>query len=112
MRLMSLLKCLTKRTLYAYADVRAQNPDLLMIIYDLKNKIKLIEKEKNVNTKFDKSETSGALIYVTPLPKHIAVKAKNSVESSNSVRRPQSKDIKSKNRVLNNTNAKSSTAHV
>ncbi|GJT57876.1 retrovirus-related pol polyprotein from transposon TNT 1-94 [Tanacetum coccineum] len=35
-----------------------------------------------------------------------------SVESSNSVRIPKSKDTKSKNRVLKNTNAKSSTAHV
>ncbi|GKB65850.1 hypothetical protein Tco_0927262 [Tanacetum coccineum] len=34
------------------------------------------------------------------------------VESSNSVRRPQSKDTKSKNKVLKNTNAKSSSAHV
>nr|GEV51750.1 hypothetical protein [Tanacetum cinerariifolium] len=34
------------------------------------------------------------------------------VESSNSVRRPKSKDTKSKNRVLKNTNAKSSTEHV
>ncbi|GKD43724.1 retrovirus-related pol polyprotein from transposon TNT 1-94 [Tanacetum coccineum] len=34
------------------------------------------------------------------------------VENSNSVRRPTSKDTKSKNRVLKNTNAKSSTAHV
>nr|GEV58514.1 hypothetical protein [Tanacetum cinerariifolium] len=35
-----------------------------------------------------------------------------SVESSNSVRRPNSKDTKSKNRVLKNTNAKSLIAHV
>ncbi|GJX60421.1 hypothetical protein Tco_0291811, partial [Tanacetum coccineum] len=34
------------------------------------------------------------------------------VESSNSVRRPKSKDTKSKNRVLKNTNDKSSSAHV
>ncbi|GJQ93065.1 retrovirus-related pol polyprotein from transposon TNT 1-94 [Tanacetum coccineum] len=34
------------------------------------------------------------------------------VESSNSVRRSKSKDTKSKNRVLNNTNDKSSSAHV
>ncbi|GJW42634.1 retrovirus-related pol polyprotein from transposon TNT 1-94 [Tanacetum coccineum] len=34
------------------------------------------------------------------------------VESSNSVRRPQSKDTKSKNRVLKNTNVKRSSAHV
>ncbi|GJY16241.1 hypothetical protein Tco_0386663 [Tanacetum coccineum] len=34
------------------------------------------------------------------------------VESSNSVRRPQSKDTKSKNKVLKNTNVKRSSAHV
>ncbi|GJZ72229.1 hypothetical protein Tco_0636080 [Tanacetum coccineum] len=37
---------------------------------------------------------------------------KESVESSNSVRRPKSKDTKSKNRVLKNTNDKSSSAYV
>ncbi|GJV40224.1 retrovirus-related pol polyprotein from transposon TNT 1-94 [Tanacetum coccineum] len=113
---------------YAYDDVRSQNQDLLMTISELKNKIKTIEKGKNVNTKFDKSETSGTLLCVTPLPKNIAVKAKKvlntkvnidrskpvtshsiptnkqSVESFNSVRRPQSKDIKLKDRVLKNTN--------
>ncbi|GJU00673.1 retrovirus-related pol polyprotein from transposon TNT 1-94 [Tanacetum coccineum] len=129
-----------KQKTYAYADVRSQNQDLLMTISKLKNKIKTIEKGKNVNTKFDKSETSGTLLCVTPLPKNIAVKAKKvsntkvnadrskpvtshsipkneqsqkqSVESSNSVRRPKSKDTKSKNRVLKNTNDKSSSVHV
>ncbi|GJW72132.1 putative ribonuclease H-like domain-containing protein [Tanacetum coccineum] len=38
--------------------------------------------------------------------------AEESIESSNSVRRPQSKDTKLKNRVLKNTNAKSSSAYV
>ncbi|GKC68264.1 retrovirus-related pol polyprotein from transposon TNT 1-94 [Tanacetum coccineum] len=61
---------------YAYADVRSQNQDLLMTISELKNKIKTIEKGKNVNTKFDKSETLGTLLCVTPLPKNIAVTAK------------------------------------
>ncbi|GJS81147.1 retrovirus-related pol polyprotein from transposon TNT 1-94 [Tanacetum coccineum] len=121
---------------YAYADVRSQNQDLLMTISELKNKIKTIEKGKNVNTKFDKSETSGTLLCVTPLPKNIVVKAKKmsntkvnadrskpvtshsipknkqSVESSNSVRRSKSKDTKSKDRVLKNTNDKRSSAHV
>ncbi|GJW93140.1 hypothetical protein Tco_0172812 [Tanacetum coccineum] len=157
---------------YAYADVRAQNQDLLITIYELKNKLKNVDKGKNVNTKFDKSETSGTLLCVTPLPKNIAVKVKKvpnskvnadrsklvtsyptpkneqsrtqnknvlargmyritktetqtpnsktninvsnytGVESSNSVRRPKSMDTKSKNKVLKNTNAKSSTAHV
>ncbi|GKA68325.1 retrovirus-related pol polyprotein from transposon TNT 1-94 [Tanacetum coccineum] len=125
---------------YAYADVRSQNQDLLMTISEIKNKIKTIEKGKNVNTKSDKSKTSGTLLYVTLLPKNIAVKAKKvsntkvnadrskpvtshsipkneqsqkqSVESSNSIRRPQSKDTKLKNRFLKNTNAKSSSAYV
>nr|GEX33839.1 retrovirus-related Pol polyprotein from transposon TNT 1-94 [Tanacetum cinerariifolium] len=39
-------------------------------------KIKTIEKGNNVNTEFDKSETLGTLLCVTPLPKNIAVKAK------------------------------------
>ncbi|GJZ38272.1 hypothetical protein Tco_0584463 [Tanacetum coccineum] len=127
---------------------------------------------KNVNTKFDKSKTSETLLYVTPLPKNIAVKAKKvsntkvnvdrskpftlqfipkkeqsqkqsanvivrgmyriikaeiqtpdsktnmnvsnstGVESSNSVRRPKSKDNKSNDIVLKNTNDKSPSAHV
>nr|GEV91298.1 Gag-Pol polyprotein [Tanacetum cinerariifolium] len=53
----------------------AQN--LLMTISELKNKIKTIEKGKELNTEFDKSETSGTLLCVTALPKNIAVKAKN-----------------------------------
>ncbi|GKE46690.1 hypothetical protein Tco_1477948, partial [Tanacetum coccineum] len=106
---------------YAYADVRSQNQDLLMIIFELKNKIKTIEKGKNVNTKFDKYEISETLLCVIPFPKNIAVKAKKcqilrsnqiGVESSNSVRRPKSKDTKSKSRVLKNTNNKSSYVHV
>ncbi|GKA07243.1 hypothetical protein Tco_0686467, partial [Tanacetum coccineum] len=95
---------------YAYADVRAQNQDLLITISELKNRLKTVDKGKNVNTKFDKSEASGTLLCVTPLSKNIAIKAK-CVESSNIVRRQKSKDTKSKNRVLKNTNAKSSTTH-
>ncbi|GKD66732.1 hypothetical protein Tco_1308840 [Tanacetum coccineum] len=80
--------------------------------------------------------TSGTLLCITPLPKNIAVKAKKvsntkvnadrskpatshsipkneqNVESSNSVRRSKSKDSKSKDRVLKNTNDKRSFAHV
>ncbi|GJW32651.1 hypothetical protein Tco_0052683 [Tanacetum coccineum] len=121
---------------YAYADVRAQNQDLLMTIFKLKNKLKTMEKGKNMNNKFDKSKISGTFIYVTPLPKNIAVKAKKmsntkvntdrskpvtshsiptneqSVESSNSVRRPKSKDTKSKDRILKNTNDKRPSTHV
>ncbi|GKE49135.1 hypothetical protein Tco_1480393, partial [Tanacetum coccineum] len=35
---------------YAYADVRAQNQDLLITISELKNKLKIVDKGKNVNT--------------------------------------------------------------
>ncbi|GJX30278.1 hypothetical protein Tco_0238357 [Tanacetum coccineum] len=52
---------------YAYADVRAQNQNLLITISELKNKLKTVDNRKNVNTKFDKSEASGTLLYVTPL---------------------------------------------
>ncbi|GJZ22332.1 hypothetical protein Tco_0559371 [Tanacetum coccineum] len=119
---------------HAYADVRAQNQDLLMTISEHKNKLKTVDKGKNVNTKFDKSETLGTLLCVTPLPKNIAVEAKKvsntkvnadrsnpvplnsipkmSVECSNSVRRPKSKDTKSKDRVLKNTNDNRPFSHV
>nr|GEW17457.1 retrovirus-related Pol polyprotein from transposon TNT 1-94 [Tanacetum cinerariifolium] len=70
-----LIKHVNQKT-YAYVDVRSQNQDLLMTISELKNKILTIKKEKNVNTKFDKSETSRTLLSVTPLPKNMAVKAK------------------------------------
>ncbi|GJU12899.1 hypothetical protein Tco_1135295 [Tanacetum coccineum] len=159
----------TQKT-YAYADVHAQNQDLLMTISDLKSKLKMIDKGKHVNTKFDKYETLGQLLCVTPFNKNLAIKAKNvsntkvtsdrsnpvtsqsipiiekkqqhnatviargmykinqedtktpyskantnvsnstGVGSSNSVRRPKSKDNKSKNNVLKNT--KSSSTYV
>ncbi|GJR00463.1 retrovirus-related pol polyprotein from transposon TNT 1-94 [Tanacetum coccineum] len=71
---------------YSYADVRAHNQDLLMTISKLKNKLKTVDNGK--------------------------MSIQIGVESSNSVRRPMFKDTKSKNRVLKNTSAKSSTTHV
>ncbi|GKD91241.1 hypothetical protein Tco_1366748 [Tanacetum coccineum] len=71
---MSQLNMLIKR--HAYADVHAQNQDLLITISELKNKLQTVDKEKNVNTKFDKFETLRTLLCVTPLPKNIAIKAK------------------------------------
>ncbi|GJU99785.1 integrase, catalytic region, zinc finger, CCHC-type containing protein [Tanacetum coccineum] len=62
---------------YAYADVRAQYQDLLMIIFELKSKLRMIKKGKNVNTKFDTTETLGKLLCVTPFNKNLANKAKN-----------------------------------
>ncbi|GKB46277.1 hypothetical protein Tco_0897030 [Tanacetum coccineum] len=69
-----LIKYVNQKT-YAYVDVPAQNQDLLITIFELKNKLQTVDKGKTVNTKFDKSETLGTLC-VTPLPKNIAVKAK------------------------------------
>ncbi|GKB70442.1 hypothetical protein Tco_0931854 [Tanacetum coccineum] len=51
-----MIEDVTQKT-YAYADVRAQNQDLLMTIFELKNKLKTIDKGTHVNTKFDKSKT-------------------------------------------------------
>nr|GEV39630.1 hypothetical protein [Tanacetum cinerariifolium] len=62
---------------YAYAEVRAQNQDLLMTISDLKSKVKTIDNGKHVNTKFDKSETVGQLLCVTSFNKNLALKTKN-----------------------------------
>ncbi|GJR27445.1 retrovirus-related pol polyprotein from transposon TNT 1-94 [Tanacetum coccineum] len=61
---------------YAYGDVRTKNQDLLMTISKLKDMLKTTKKEKNVNTKFDKSTTLGKLLCVTPLNKNKDLKAK------------------------------------
>ncbi|GJX63033.1 uncharacterized mitochondrial protein-like protein [Tanacetum coccineum] len=61
---------------YAYGDVRAKNQDLFMTISKLQAKLKLAEKGKNVNTKFDKSVSLEKLIRVTPLNKNKDLKAK------------------------------------
>ncbi|GJU08017.1 integrase, catalytic region, zinc finger, CCHC-type containing protein [Tanacetum coccineum] len=69
-----LIQCVDKNT-YAYGDVRAKNQDLLMTISELKSKLRTIEKEKNVNTKFDSSNTLGKHVCVTSFNKNIADKA-------------------------------------
>ncbi|GJZ09087.1 integrase, catalytic region, zinc finger, CCHC-type containing protein [Tanacetum coccineum] len=56
---------------YAYPDVRAHNQDLLMTITELKTKLKNAEKGKSVNSKFDKTNVSNQLLYVTPLNKKV-----------------------------------------
>ncbi|GJS24130.1 hypothetical protein Tco_0452762 [Tanacetum coccineum] len=78
---------------YAYAGVRTQNQDLLMTIYELKNKLRTIEKGKHVNTKFDKSETLGKLVCVTPFNKNLGNKAKNM--SNTKVQADRSKPVTS-----------------
>ncbi|GKB92772.1 retrovirus-related pol polyprotein from transposon TNT 1-94 [Tanacetum coccineum] len=51
-----------KQKTYAYADVHAQNQDLLMTISELKAKLKNVENDKSVNTKFDKANVSKKLL--------------------------------------------------
>ncbi|GKB01811.1 hypothetical protein Tco_0829855 [Tanacetum coccineum] len=63
-----LIKNIKQKT-YAYADVRAQNQDLLMTISELKARLKNVENGKSVNTKFDKANVSKKLLCVTPLNK-------------------------------------------
>ncbi|GJU60964.1 putative ribonuclease H-like domain-containing protein [Tanacetum coccineum] len=75
MKLMKCLKMSLKR--HAYGDVHAQNQDLLMTISELKGKLKMIDKGKHVNTKFDKFETLGQILCETPFNKNLEIKAKN-----------------------------------
>ncbi|GKA12177.1 hypothetical protein Tco_0691723 [Tanacetum coccineum] len=60
-----------KQKTYAYADVRAQNQDLLLKISELKAKLKTVENGKSVNTKFDKANVSDKLLCVTPSKKQV-----------------------------------------
>ncbi|GJV43214.1 hypothetical protein Tco_1427750 [Tanacetum coccineum] len=60
-----------KQKTYAYADVRAQNQDLLLTISELKAKLKTVENGKSVNTKFDKANVSNKLLCVTPSNKQV-----------------------------------------
>ncbi|GJS30191.1 retrovirus-related pol polyprotein from transposon TNT 1-94 [Tanacetum coccineum] len=132
----------TQKT-YAYADVHAQNQDLLMIISELKSKLKTIDKGKHAknvsNTKVTSDRSNPVTSQSTPtiakkqqhnvnvitrgmykinqedtkIPDSKAntnVSYSTGVGSSNSVRRPKSKDNKSKNNVLKNT--KSSSTYV
>ncbi|GJR87156.1 hypothetical protein Tco_0211167 [Tanacetum coccineum] len=60
-----------KQKTYAYADVRAQNQDLLLTISELKAKLKIVENGKFVNTKFDKANVYKKLLSVTPSNKNV-----------------------------------------
>ncbi|GJW81463.1 integrase, catalytic region, zinc finger, CCHC-type containing protein [Tanacetum coccineum] len=56
---------------YAYADIRAENQNLLITIFELKNRLRNVEKGKSVNTKFDKTNVSQNLLCVTPINKQV-----------------------------------------
>ncbi|GKC57035.1 hypothetical protein Tco_1084633 [Tanacetum coccineum] len=82
---------------YAYADVRAENQDLLMTNFELKAKLKLAEME--VNTKFDKSATLEKLVCVTPLNKNKDLKAK--IVSKVEIKTDRSKPVTSRSTSKN-----------
>nr|GEW67289.1 hypothetical protein [Tanacetum cinerariifolium] len=116
-----LIENISQKT-YAYSDVRFKNQYLFMVILSSRKNSKSLKNGKAVNTKIEKSVTSRKPLCVTPLSNNIVVQAKKVSNpkdntdrgegSFNSVKRPKSKDTKSKNRVLKNTNAKSSSLYV
>nr|GEV92590.1 retrovirus-related Pol polyprotein from transposon TNT 1-94 [Tanacetum cinerariifolium] len=61
---------------FTYGDVHSKNQDLLMIISELKEKLKTFQKRWSVNTKFEKFVTSRKLLCVTTLPTNTVVQAK------------------------------------
>nr|GEV83362.1 hypothetical protein [Tanacetum cinerariifolium] len=73
--------------------------DLLITISELKNRLKTVDKGKNVNTKFDKSKASRTLLCVTPSPKNITIKAKQ--VSNSKVNADRSKPVTSHHTPIN-----------
>ncbi|GJX33566.1 hypothetical protein Tco_0243421 [Tanacetum coccineum] len=69
-------------------------------------------KRKTIIQTSDDDQTDSNNIFDDPYVENNGGTNSTGVESSNSVRRPKSKDIKSKNRVLKNTNDKSSSTYV
>ncbi|GKE13635.1 hypothetical protein Tco_1417186 [Tanacetum coccineum] len=59
---------------YAYGAIRAENQNLLFTISELKTRLANVEEGTSVNTKFDKTNGSQPLLYVTPLHKHVIQK--------------------------------------
>ncbi|GKB20024.1 retrovirus-related pol polyprotein from transposon TNT 1-94 [Tanacetum coccineum] len=79
------------------SNAHVEYNNIQMLAYNVQREV---ENKKRLNNELKKQKE--------PLQKELEM----CVESSNSVRRPKSKDTKLKNRVLKNTNAKSSTTHV
>ncbi|GKA56406.1 ribonuclease H-like domain-containing protein [Tanacetum coccineum] len=86
----------------AASEVNASHKMIPKGVHEHKNH----EKHKIVIHTSDDDQIDSNIIFDDPYVEN------NGVESSNSVRRPKSKDIKLKNRVLKNTNDKSSSTHV
>ncbi|GJV70765.1 hypothetical protein Tco_1490760 [Tanacetum coccineum] len=77
----------SKKT-YAYGVIRAENQNMLFTISELKTRLANAEKDKSVNTKFDKTNGSHPLLCVTPLNKHTSPAKQNGVNSNKNVIAP------------------------
>ncbi|GJZ89479.1 integrase, catalytic region, zinc finger, CCHC-type containing protein [Tanacetum coccineum] len=90
---------------YAYADVHAQNQDLLIIIAELKAKLKNVEKGKSVNTKFDKPSVSGTLLCVTPINKQVFQKKRTNKKTNVASK----KNVVQNNKIVTNVDVKNAS---
>ncbi|GJY59500.1 integrase, catalytic region, zinc finger, CCHC-type containing protein [Tanacetum coccineum] len=91
---------------YAYADIRAENENLLITISELKNRLRNVEKGKSVNTRFDQTNVSQNLLCVTPINKQVFQK-KNVVsktEEKHVVSKPVTLQISPKKQRGTNSN--------
>ncbi|GJV34667.1 retrovirus-related pol polyprotein from transposon TNT 1-94 [Tanacetum coccineum] len=100
-----------KQKTYAYADVRAQNQDLLLTISELKAKLKTVENDKSINTKFDKANVSNKLLCVTPSNKQVFQK-KTAVLKIEEKHKTIDRDSSFKNSVISNTKNSSKKVEV
>ncbi|GJT29496.1 hypothetical protein Tco_0909771 [Tanacetum coccineum] len=110
-----------KQNTYSYADVRAQNQDLLLTISELKAKLKTVEnEEKHVLSKTVTLQTSpnkqqaegtnenviapgmykGGTSQVTNTNKANSVLSSTGLSATSSVRRPSNRDSSFKNSVV------------
>ncbi|GJX02238.1 hypothetical protein Tco_0186151, partial [Tanacetum coccineum] len=97
------------RLLEVYLTSKIQDCALLSVE---KKKNELLKDELAKSLSDSKDIQANLLKRIKILENYFQRSQAQSVESPNSVRRQKSKDTKSKNRVLKNTNAKISTAHV
>ncbi|GJR38773.1 retrovirus-related pol polyprotein from transposon TNT 1-94 [Tanacetum coccineum] len=80
MKMDELIAHVSKKT-YAYGAIHADNQNLLFTISELKTRLANVEKDKSINTKFDKINGSQPLLCVTSLHKHVLQK-KTDVQKS------------------------------
>ncbi|GJR90715.1 hypothetical protein Tco_0214726 [Tanacetum coccineum] len=122
-----------KQNTYAYADVRAQNQDLLLTISELKAKLKTVENEEKhvlskavtLQTSPNKQQAEGTnknviapgmykvgKSQVTKTNKAKSVLSSTGLSATSTVRRPSNMDSSFNNSVVSNTKNSSKTVEV